>query len=144
MPGVVFCELGFPVILVDPPLVEVRGQVLHDVNMKELAAAVFRLLVTKPSRFTGDEVRFIRKHQGLRQADLAAVLNMANHSVVSQWEARNDAAAGMDYNTEVLLRLWMAARSGQRDAMADLLERRLKDLRPPRSEPLEVPVSKAA
>ena len=47
--------------------------------------AVFALLVVKPGRLTGAEVRFIRKHLRMRQADLASTLNMANHSVVSQW-----------------------------------------------------------
>jgi len=41
--------------------------------------------VVKPGRLTGAEVRFIRKHLRMRQADLASTLNMANHSVVSQW-----------------------------------------------------------
>ena len=52
-------------------------------------------------------MRFIRKHLRLRQADLARVLNMANHLVVSQWESREDEPTGMEHDTEVLLRIWM-------------------------------------
>ena len=100
-------------------------------------------VMPKPARLTGAEVVFIRKHLGLRQADLAQVLNMANHSVVSQWEGREDEPTGMDYNTEVLLRLWMAGRSGQADRLLELLESKLKNLEQ-RGKPLEVLAPHAA
>lgn len=144
MADILFTELGFPLLLVDPPMVEVRGQQIPDVNLRELQEAVFHLLIIKPARLTGAEVRFIRKHLRLRQADLARVLNMANHSVVSQWESREDEPAGMEYNTEVLLRVWMAAKAGEADRLVELLETRLKDLAPRSSRPLEVPLHRAA
>jgi DNA-binding transcriptional regulator YiaG len=140
----IFMELGFPVVLLDPLMIEVRGQKLPDVNLRELEEAAFHLLVVKPARLTGAEVRFIRKHLRLRQADLARVLNMANHSVVSQWESREDEPSGMEYNTEVLLRVWMAAKVGEGDKLVELLESRLKDLAPRSVRPLEVPCHRAA
>ena len=143
MANIVFKELGVPVLLVDVPVVEIRGEQVPDVNLKALQDSVFTLLVTKPSRLTGAEVRFIRKHLRLRQADLAQVLNMANHSVVSQWESREDALTGMDYNTEVLLRLWMAAKSGRAHQLVELLESRLKNLEAVGGV-LEVPTPHAA
>ncbi len=144
MANVLFLELGFPILLVDPPMVEVRGQHLPDVNLRDLQEAVFHLLVLKPARLTGAEVRFIRKYLRLRQADLARVLNMANHSVVSQWESREDEPSGMEYNTEVLLRIWMAAKAGQGEQLLELLETRLKDLPLRAPSPLEVEVPRAA
>lgn len=144
MTNVVFEELGFPILLVDPPMIEVRGQQVPDVNLRELQEAVFRQLVVKPARFTGAEVRFIRKFLRMRQADLARVLNMANHSVVSQWESREDQSTGMEYNTEVLLRVWMAAKAGLADRLLDLLEAKLKDLGPASDQPLPVELPRAA
>ena len=145
MANVLFKELGFPVLLVDPPMVEVRGELVPDVNLRHLQDAAFRLLVAKPGRLTGSEVRFIRKYLRMRQADLARVLNMANHSVVSQWESHGDDPAGMDYNTEVLLRIWMAARLGLTDRLLDLLENELKDLSPDAArQPLRIELEKAA
>ena len=128
MADVLYMELGFPVLLVNPRMVEVRGERVPDVNLRVRQEAVFALLVVKPGRLTGAEVRFIRKHLRMRQADLASTLNMANHSVVSQWESREDDPAGMDYNTEVLLRVWMAAKIGQGDHLLELLEQKLKNL----------------
>lgn len=144
MAHVIITEHGFPIVLVDPPMVTVRGQAIADVNLRELADTVFGRLIAKPTRLTGDEVKFIRKHLRLRQVDLARLLNMANHSVVSQWESHGDDAAGMDYNTEVVLRIWMAGKVGQSDRLVDLLERGLKDLRPSTHEPLAVTMPKAA
>lgn len=144
MANVIITELGFPIVLQDPPMITVRGQTFPDVNLRDLADTVFGRLIAKPSRLTGDELKFIRKHLRLRQVDLARVLNMANHSVVSQWESHGGDAAAMDYNTEVLLRIWMAGKVGQGDRLVDLLERGLKDLRPSTHEPLAVTMPRAA
>ena len=144
MAEIVFNELGFPILLVDPPMIEVRGHQVPDVSLRVVQDAAFHLLVVKPSRLTGAEVRFIRKHLRLRQADLARVLNMANHSVVSQWESREDEPTGMEYNTEVLLRIWMAAKVGRGDQLVELLESRLKDLAARSSGPMEVTVPQVA
>ena len=138
MANVIYEELGFPILLVDPPMVTMRGHEVPDVNLRALQEAVFRMLVVKPARLTGAEVRFIRKHLRLRQADLAEVLIRANHTVVSQWESRGDEPAGMDYNTEVVLRIWMATRTGRGDQIPELLESRLKKLAARQESPLEV------
>jgi hypothetical protein len=45
-------ELGFPVLLVNPRMVEVRGERVPDVNLHVLQEAVFALLVVKPGRMT--------------------------------------------------------------------------------------------
>ena len=140
MANLIFEELGFPIMLMNPSMVTVRGHQVPDVNLRDLQEAVFRLLVVKPSRFTGDEVRFIRKHLRLRQADLAGVLNMANHTVVSQWESRREKSTGMAYNTEVVLRVWMAAKTGHGEQIPELLETRLKKLDAHHDAPLEVPL----
>ena len=44
-----------------------------------------------------------------RGEKLQIQVNMANHSVVSQWESKGDHLSGIDYNTEILLRLLMEA-----------------------------------
>ncbi len=138
-----YLELGFPIVLIDPPMVEVRGERIPDVNLRDLQRVVFQQLITKPARLTGAEVRFIRKYKRLRQSELAEVLNKAGHSIVSQWEAREDEPTGMDYNTEVLLRLWMASQAGLSARLPDLIERDLKHLSQESREPLHVALSAA-
>ncbi len=144
MPNVLFEELGFPILLIDPPMVTVRGHPMPDVNLAVLQDAVLRLLVVKPARLTGAEVRFIRNYLRLRQVDLAEAVNMANHTVVSQWESRGDEPAGMEYNTEVVLRLWLAARLGEGSRLPELLQSRLRKLPARLSGPLEVAFPTAA
>jgi hypothetical protein len=50
----------------------------------------------------------------------------------------------MEYNTEVLLRIWMAARAGEPERAIELLEHRLKHLAPRSTGPLEVRLPVAA
>lgn len=105
---IIFDELGFRIFLINAPMLTLPdGSTCPAPNMKELQEAAFRALAEKSTRLSGAEVRFIRKHIGMRQADFARWLNMANHSVVSQWESNEDHLSGMDYNTEIILRLLM-------------------------------------
>jgi DNA-binding transcriptional regulator YiaG len=103
-------ELGFRIFLLNAPMLTLPdGSKCPAPNMKKLQEIVFRELAKKPSRLTGSEIRFIRKHLRMTQCEFASWLNMANHSVVSQWESRGDHLSGIDYNTEILLRLLMEA-----------------------------------
>lgn len=112
-------ELGFKVFLLNPPMLKLPdGSRVPAPNMKKLQATAFKLLAIKASKLTGDEVRFIRKYLNKTQVDFAKWLNMSNHSVVSQWEAREEHLSGMDYNTEVLLRLQMDANSSKRGMLS--------------------------
>ncbi|MSP73094.1 MAG: hypothetical protein EXR76_13195 [Myxococcales bacterium] len=90
MANMVYKELGFPVLLVDVEVVEVRGEQVPNVNLKTLQDSVFGLLITKPARLTGAEVRFVRKHLRLRQVDLALALNMSRISKPTArcWKSR--------------------------------------------------------
>ena len=108
-------ELGFKIILVNPPMLTLpNGTKIPAPNMKKLQITAFRALAEKPSRLTGDEVRFVRKYMQMTQVDFSKWLNMSNHSVVSQWEAREEHLCGMDYNTDILLRLLMETHLSKR------------------------------
>lgn len=51
---------GFPVTLLNVPLIEVRGEWIPEVDQKELQERVVEALVFKPSRLRGNEIRYIR------------------------------------------------------------------------------------
>lgn len=138
MKTLTFHELGFPVLLLDPKMIQVRGEEIPDVNMRTLQHQVFCALITKRSRLSGDELRFVRKVRRMRQADLAKILHLANHSRVSQWEAQASKATGMEYNSEVVLRLWMAREVGLADQLSTLLDGVLADLRRGADGPVEI------
>lgn len=103
-------ELGFRIYLINPEMHKLPdGTLVPSPNMKLLQDNVFKLLLEKKSRVTGNEVHFIRKYMYMTQNKFAEWLNLTNHSIVSQWESKDDKLTGMDYNTEVLMRLQMEA-----------------------------------
>lgn len=113
-----FDELGFRIFLMNAPMLTLPdGSICPAPNMKKLQDTAFRALAKKPTRLTGSEVRFIRKHLRMTQVDFASWLNMANHSVVSQWEGKENHLSGMDYNTEILLRLLMEAHFSKKSSL---------------------------
>lgn len=111
-------ELGFRIYLLNAPMLTLQdGSVCPAPNMKKLQETAFHALAEKPTRLSGSEVRFIRKHLRMTQVDFACWLNMANHSVVSQWENKGEHLSGMDYNTEILLRLLMEAQLSKKSTL---------------------------
>ena len=112
-------ELGFRIFLLNSPMLTLPdGSECPAPNMKKLQETAFRALAKKPNRLSGSEVRFIRKYLRMTQVEFASWLNMANHSVVSQWESKDEHLSGMDYNTEILLRLLMEARISKKSILS--------------------------
>jgi DNA-binding XRE family transcriptional regulator len=126
--------LGFPIELVNAPIRNVLGEPVLDVDLKWLQATVFRLLLDVRERFTGAQVRFVRHSMELTQARFADLLGLSNHSVVSQWESRSDALAGMDKSVELLLRLQMARHLDDDGAVKRWLDQRRLAEEPARVE----------
>lgn len=54
-------------------------------DVEGLHRAIAASVISKPARLTSAEVRFLRKHIGLSQADFAAQMGTA-HETVSRWE----------------------------------------------------------
>ncbi|APJ04108.1 helix-turn-helix domain-containing protein [Silvanigrella aquatica] len=129
-------ELGFRIYLINPDMYELPdGTKVPAPNMKILQDEVFKILCDKPFRLTGNELHFIRKYMHMTQQKFSELLNLSNHSIVSQWENKDDAVCGMDYNTEVLLRLSMEVYISNTISAEKLVK--LKNM-PNRSEPIYV------
>ncbi len=123
---IVYTALGFPIILLGTRTKIVRGIEVPDVNLNTLQKMVFEALIGKPSNFTGAEIRFIRAYLRMTQVEFSRVLNQSGHSIVSQWEKKELRATGMDYNTEIWLRLHMAKNLGRAD-LAEYVENFLEE-----------------
>ena len=119
--------LGFPIHIENAPIKTLLGEPVLDLNLEWLQRTAFGLLLDSSFRLTGSQVRFVRHHLELTQAKSAEMLGLANHSVVSQWEKRADAAAGMDKSVETLLRLHMAKSRGDDASIKRWLERKLSE-----------------
>lgn len=102
---------GFPVILSGVRFTTTpSGFEILDIDMKTLKKAVLRALMFKHWMLTGSELRFIRTALEMKQAEFAALIDVAGHSSIAQWEARRDSATGMGIHTEMILRLKVASR----------------------------------
>lgn len=105
---------GFPLILAQARFITTpSGYEILDIDMNALKRTVLKALILKPWSLTGAELRFIRTALELKQADFAALIDVAGHSSVAQWEAKKDAPSGMGLHTELILRLKVAAQIEQ-------------------------------
>ena len=96
---------GFPVTLLNVPLLQVRGEWLPSVNQKELQSLVIQALVVKPARLTGNEVRFIRQFNQMTLEQFAERFDVT-HPAVLKWEKSKNSITGMAWTTEKDIRLF--------------------------------------
>lgn len=96
---------GFPVTLLNVPMVEVRGEWVPEVNQKELQERVVEALVFKNSRLTGSEIRFIRLFADMTLEKFAERFDVS-HPAVLKWEKSGLQATAMMWTTEKDIRLF--------------------------------------
>src|SRR5271166_4173327 len=96
---------GFPVTLLNVPMIEVRGELVPDVNQNEVQRRVIEALAFKPCRLTGNEIHFIRLYAGMTLVQFASRLDVT-HPAVLKWEKRGAKATGMIWSTEKDIRLF--------------------------------------
>jgi len=102
---------GFPVRLRNVPMIWIREQWIADIDYGALARTVLATLCSKPSRLTGNEVRFIRQHHGLTLKEFAAEF-CVTHPAVLKWEQAGNRPTRMNWSTEKDLRLWVCVKLG--------------------------------
>lgn len=98
--------LGFPVILRNVPMIELRGIWTLDVNLNQLQKAVVLALAHNPSDLTGNQIRFIRNWLHLNQSEFGKLLGVT-HPAVVKWEKTANNSSKMTLSTQRDLRLWL-------------------------------------
>jgi hypothetical protein len=96
---------GFPVTLLNTPMIEIRGEWVPSVDQKELQERVVEALVLKPSRLTGSEIRFIRLFAEMTLEQFAERFDVS-HPAVLKWEKSEQNATAMNWTTEKDIRLF--------------------------------------
>ena len=104
---------GFPVILLDMPMVRVRGNWTPEINYNELTKVVLHALCYKPARLTGNEIRFIRTHFGMTLKQFANRF-CVTHPGVLKWEKAGEKPTAMNWTTEKDIRLFVLSKIGAR------------------------------
>lgn len=98
--------LGFPVILENVLFHKIRGEWLPKIDVEALADTIFKMLPSKPSKLTGNEIKFIRTYLGKSKPGFAELFKLS-HTSVSKWEASGNSVAPVSPSQEVVLRLYL-------------------------------------
>ena len=96
--------LGFPVLLSNAPLIELRGIWTPDIDYNILQKSVLLGLAHHPSALTGNHVRFIRLWLGLTLSKFGELFGLS-HAAVLKWEKSKDKCAHISISTEREIRL---------------------------------------
>jgi len=105
---------GFPVHLLNVPMMKVRGIWTPKVDYVELTARVLQTLALKASPLTGNQLKFIRLHFEMNLADFAKRFYVT-HPAVLKWESKGDSATGMNWSTEKDIRLFISTQVSEKE-----------------------------
>jgi DNA-binding transcriptional regulator YiaG len=128
-------SLGFPVVLLNAPMIKVRGEWALHVNYNEYQKAVLKLIAHKPSRLTGSEISFIRKYFEMTARSFADRFSV-KHSAVLKWEKQYDKGTNMTWSTEKDIRLFILDELEKKAAALRELYHFLEDVAQGPSEPI--------
>lgn len=95
---------GFPIILINFPLIEVRGNIVPNIDYNKLQHVVLLNLARNPFPLSGNEVRFIRQFLEMTYSQLAKELGVT-HAAVLHWEKAKDDSAKITSSTEMFIKL---------------------------------------
>ncbi len=96
--------LGFPVILLNVSLIEVRGCEVPDIDYNALQRNVLLALAQKPLPLNGNEIKFIRNYFEMTYSHFANKFGVTHASVI-HWENAKNAFAKITPTTELCIRL---------------------------------------
>lgn len=97
---------GFPVRLLNVPMIQVRGVWTPRINYNDLAVAVLHALSRKASRLTGNEIRFIRHRFEMTLQHFARRF-CVSHVAVLKWERAENRPVATHWTTEKDIRLFV-------------------------------------
>lgn len=98
--------LGFPVCLMNVPLMKTRGQWTPDIDYNTLQKAVLIALSCKSSPLTGNEIRFVRKYFGKTLESFGDEFGVS-HAAVIDWEKEENQPIKINPATEKCIRLFI-------------------------------------
>lgn len=81
--------LGFPVMLLNVPLVNIRGIEVPDIDYNVLQKSVLFALCQKLTPFYGNEIKFIRQFFEMSYTEFAKIFGVTHASVIHWEQAKN-------------------------------------------------------
>lgn len=101
-----FNGLGFPVHLINVPMVEIRGEFILDIDFNKLQKAVLLHLCYKKTPLTGNEIKFIREYFSFTTTAFGRLFSYS-HSAVLKWEKQGNTVARIAPTAEIYLRFYI-------------------------------------
>lgn len=134
---------GFPIRLVNVPMIRVRGKWTPNVDYNRLTGVLLKALCEKAVRLTGNEVRFIRQHFEMTLQEFATRFAVS-HVAIIKWEKSKDDPTGMNWASEKDLRMFVLSKiSGSSDELAHLYQE-LEQSKAERKQTIEVDAEEVA
>lgn len=138
--------LGFPVFLIDVPMIKIHGTWTPDINYNQFQKGILIALAMRPFPFTGDQLHFIRTYFEMKLQSFAAQFGVT-HAAVIKWENQREKIAKIQPTTEACVRLFILEklkvsneefrkvfRSMDLGKIADIQKRREKETKSDRLE----------
>lgn len=97
--------LGFPVQIYNAPLSKIRGKWVLDIDFEKYERTVLFALTSKPSRLSGNEIKFIRHYLEMDLKAFGKRFGDVSHPAVIKWERCGDEATNMSWAIEKDIRL---------------------------------------
>ena len=98
--------LGFPVVILEAPMIRVRGKWALNINYNKYQETVLTLLAYKPVKLNGNEIQFIRKYFEMTTREFGARFSV-KHPAVIKWEKKQESLTDMAWTTEKDIRLFI-------------------------------------
>lgn len=134
---------GFPVYLLNAPMVKARGQWTPEIDYDRLQELVLKQLAFKAGRLTGSEVRFIRLAFDLTLQQFGKRFD-SSHVAVIKWEKCASSSTSMAWSTEKDIRLFILTKLSISSDEILGLYRDLEIVLPEKSIKIQVPGKLAA
>lgn len=98
--------LGFPIHLVNVPMIKSRGEWTPDIDYNYLQRSILISLSAKPTSLTGNEIRFVRKYFKKTLEAFGKEFGVS-HVAVLEWEKEDNNHVKMNPATEKCIRLFI-------------------------------------
>lgn len=106
--------LGFPIELKNVKMLQISNEWHPKINVRKVANATIKALVSQKERFTGNQIKFIRQYFSMSLRDFASDVVNESHTAVSKWEKCGNEVTNMDINIEKMLRLYIHEKVGMK------------------------------
>lgn len=106
---------GFPVVVENVEVIVTGEGRFPRLDYEELNRRILVALATKPTKLTGNQVRYIRHSYELSLRDFAKLFRFKAPSVL-KWEQRGNESTSMEWPTELLLRTEVLMRFADEEA----------------------------